>query len=115
MAKEKKVQGGDKPKMQTKSEVLEEIGTPLVKSNSMRQYLQSKIKGRHGDGPCKLMKGPLMMPNGHVGNPGDTFDPVAEGMGIARFRQLCSVRWFDFDKSTGPDIEKALEAAACKK
>ena len=112
MAK-KEVQGGDKPKMTTKAEVLAEIGTPLIKSNSMRQYLQSKNKGRHGDGPCKIMKGPLSMPNGHVGNPGDTFDPVVEGMGVARFRQLCSVRWFEFDKSSGPEIEKAM-AEACK-
>ena len=48
-----------------------------------------EIPGRDGTGPCRLKEGrTAVMPNGEVLGPGDTFDPVAEGMTYERFSLL---------------------------
>lgn len=67
-----------------------------------------EIKGRLGDGPCKVLKR-FMLPCGDIAITGDTFDPVEERMGPARYRSLLSRKFFT---AGGAAVEtKLLEAA----
>jgi len=64
------------------------------------------IKGRLGDGPCAVTKkGPVMMPNGDIARPGNTFDPVVERMSPGRYESLLVRKYIT---AAPADIEAAL-------
>jgi hypothetical protein len=67
-----------------------------------------EIKGRLGDGPCKVLKR-FALPCGDIAITGDTFDPVEERMSPVRYRTLLSRKFFT---AAGAAVEtKLIEAA----
>jgi hypothetical protein len=80
-------------------------------TSNTRNFEARKIKGRDGKGPCKitLETTVIMLPNGDLANIGDTFDPIEEGMSMARFRSLINGKFISAPKGYEDRLMKHWE------
>ena len=100
-----------------RAEVLKEAGIGGFTTEEIAQFPDGRIelarglKGREGDGPCKVVRKHWIAPNGDILQIGDTLDPIEEKMEYPRYKQLVKRHYMTPDS----DIETKLEQEWIKK